>query len=148
MNGDLKQTFILKCVQEYVADCANYIQRAIIRTKSQDTGALLNSVIDRARSSGSSATGELLFKEYGRFLDMGVARGHPLGGLKSTTVNLKSRNQSGKVFVKDNTIKRKKIYSGIVYGKLNYLYSKLSYGFSEAVIASLKQMQNAPNSIS
>lgn len=143
MNGDLKQTFVLQCVQDYLRRVEADMNISIIRKKAIDTRALVNSVAGRARTNGAGATGELLFAEHGRFIDMGTGRGHPLGGLKATTLNLKSRNQSGKAFVKDNTRRPKKIYAAVVYGRLNYLTSKLMYGYTDAVIASLKQMNNA-----
>lgn len=145
MNGDLKQTFVLQCVQDYLRGVELEMVKAIIRRKAVDTGEGKSSVDGNARSNGAGATGELAFKEYLRFIDMGVGRGHPLGGLKATTVNLQSINKKGRVLVKDNTRRPKKIYAAIVYGRLNYLASKLMYGYTDAIIASLKQMNNAGN---
>ena len=143
MNGDLKQTFVLNAVQEYLKACKEAMAILILRKKSVDTGELLRSLASRAKENGGGATGELLFKEYGRMVDMGVGRGHPLGGLATTRVNLQSRNQSGKVYIKDRVRKPKKIYSIVVYGQMIYLQNKLLYGYTEAAIASLKQMNNA-----
>jgi hypothetical protein len=143
MNGDLKQTFVLQCVQDYLREAQAAMEVSIIRKRALNTEALLKSIANRARVNGAGATGELLFKEHGRFIDMGTSRGHPLGGLKATKINLASKNKSGFVFVKDKTRKPKKIYAAVVYGKLNYLTSKLMYGYTDAVIASLKQMENA-----
>lgn len=147
MNGDLKQTFILQNVQDYLRDVKSFMEISIARKKAIDTEALLKSVVGRARANGGGATGELLFKEHGRMLDMGVGRGHPLGGLKTTTVNLQSRKQSGKVFVKDNIRKPKKIYASVAYGRLIYLQNRLLYGYTEAAIAALQNMKNAGNTI-
>ncbi len=142
MNGDLKQTFILNAVQQYLKDVKAAMDILIVRKKAVDTSALLNSIAGRARANGGGATGELIFREYGRMLDMGVSRGHPLGGLKSTTVNLQSRKQSGKVFSKDNLRKPKKIYASAAYGRIVYLQNKLLYGYTQAAIDSLQQMAN------
>lgn len=145
MNGDLKQTFILQNVQQYLRDVKSIMEISIARKKAIDTAELLKSITSRARANGGGATGELLFKEYGRMVDMGAGRGHPLGGLKATTVNLQSRKQSGKVFVKDNTRKPKKIYASVAYGRLIYLSNRLLYGYTEAAIAALQNMKNAGN---
>lgn len=142
MNGDLKQTFILKAVQEYLVEVQAAMYILIIRKKAVDTQALLDSINGRSRANGGGATGELIFREYGRFVDMGVGRAHPLGGLKSTTVNLQSRRQAGRVFAKNNLRKPKKIYATAAYGRLVYLQNKLLYGYTEAAIASLKNMSN------
>lgn len=141
MNGDLKQTFILKCVQDYLQSVEATIKEILRRKNIGVTEDLLNSIRSRASAAGNGATGELLFKEYGRFVDMGAGRGHPLGGLTTTKVALQSKQQQGLAFIKDNVRKPKKFYSPVIYGKLTYLQNKLLYGYTEEVIASLKQMQ-------
>lgn len=84
------------------------------------------------------ATGNLSFNEYLRFVDMGVGRAHPLGGLRSMRVTLQSRHQEGLALVKDKVRKPKKIYSKIAYGKLTWLENKLLHGYTEETVALLK----------
>lgn len=139
MNGDLKHTFILKAVQDYIQVCERTFEVLLSRMKVDDTGALRRSFRNEARAVGSGATGELIFKEYGRFVDMGVGRGQPLGALKATEVALLSRNLEGKALVKKRDRKPKKFYSPIIYGKLTYLQNRLLYGYTEETIAMLKK---------
>lgn len=140
MNGDLKQTFVLQCVQEYFGDVEDGMALALIRTKSNKTKSLSNSISSRSYISGKGAAGSLIFKDYGRFVDMGVGRAHPLGGLKATTLNLQSRSGGGAALVKDKTRRPKKFYSKVAYGNLNYLINKILYGFSEDAVRSFQQI--------
>ncbi len=86
--------------------------------------------------SGGKAT--LSFLDYLRYVDMGVGRAHPLGGLKAMRVALQSRQQEGLALVKDRVRKPKKIYSKIAYGKLTWLENKLLHGYTDETIATLK----------
>ena len=70
---------------------------------------------------------------------MGAGRGHPLGGLKSTLVSLRSQNKTGIALSKDNVRKPKKIYSKPAYGNITWLQNELLYGYTEETIAALKQ---------
>lgn len=135
---DLKRTFILRAVQQYVEDCEATFELLIRRKKIGVTDELLKSFRNKARGNGEGATGELIFKEYGRMVDMGVGRGQPLGALAKTRVALQSKSQSGLVFVKDKTRRPKKFYSPVIYGKLTYLQNKLLYGYGQEAIDSLK----------
>jgi len=98
----------------------------------------INSISYKVLQNGGGALGQLSFNDYLRFVDMGVGRGHPLGGLASTTVALQASKKVGLAQVKDNVRKPKKIYSKPVYGELGFLYGKLLYGFTEETIAVLK----------
>ena len=137
--ADIKQTFILRAVQQYITDCQTTMKEVIRRQKIGVTDDLINSFHGTARTSGAGAVGELLFKEYGRMVDMGAGRGHPLGGLAATKVALKSRQYEGLALIKDKVRKPKKFYSPIVYGKLNYLQNRLLYGYTQETIAMLKK---------
>ena len=139
MSGDLKQTFILNAVQQYITDCETAMKEMIRRQRIGVSDELLGSIRGTARLNGAGATGELLFKEYGRMVDMGAGRSHPLGGLAQTKVSLKSRQYEGTAFIKDKVRRPKKFYSPIVYGKLNYLQNRLLYGYTEEAIAALKE---------
>lgn len=148
MNGDLKQTFIINALVEYNMRVKTQMQQRMRRLKIGITDTAYNSIAYQAAAQGNGAVSSLSFVEYLRMIDMGVGRGHPLGGLKTMTVTLKSRNQSGNTLVKDNTRKPKKAYSKVAYGNLGWLQNKLLYGFTEETIELLKkelQYQNTTN---
>lgn len=138
-SGDLKQNFVLKAVQQYISECEAALIKMIARKKIGNSNDLISSIRGTARMSGNGATAELLFKEYGRYIDMGVGRSHPLGGLAQTKLALKSRQYEGNAFIKDKKRSPKKFYSPTVYGKLTYLENKLLHGYTEETIAMLKQ---------
>ena len=143
MYGDLKLTFIQQALQQYMQECTAAIRAAAARAKIGVTGDAINSLAYEALQVAGGGTATLSFKEYLRMVDMGVGRGHPLGGLKSMTVALQSSNRKGIAYMKDLTRKPKPIYSRTVYGKLTWLQSKLLYGYTEETIALLKQqLQN------
>ena len=143
MPGDLKFIFIQKVLGEYLKDVEGTMGTLISR-KAYDTGALLQSLDTRIKGDPANSVGELLFHEYGRMIDMGVGRAHPLGGIKATRVALQASRHVGTAQVKDKTIKRKIIYSRIAYGKLNYLENRLLYGYTQETIDALKQELNTP----
>lgn len=122
MYGDLKLSFIEVRLREYLEDVRKDM---IIQMGRDDVGITeeLEKSITGKVSGESFKTAELIFKEYGRFVDMGVGSGHPLGGVKQTRKVLGRKKQPGR--------KRKNIYSRIAYGKLNYLENQLLYGFTE-----------------
>lgn len=144
MPTDFKLVFIQKVLGEYLSDVQGTMAGQI-RRQATDTGALLQSLHSRMQGSAESPTGELLFHEYGRMLDMGVGRGHPLGGIKKVRVALQASRHVGTAQVKDKTIRRKNIYSRIAYGKLNYLENQLLYGYTEETIKNLKEELNKAN---
>lgn len=140
MNGDLKQTFILKCLQQYFEETIEAIRIAAKRAKVGVTDDAVKSLSYEALQSGNEGgTGQLKFNEYLRFVDMGVGRSHPLGGMTTMKVTLQAQQKTGAVQIKNKTRKPKKIYSKIAYGKLNYLTNRLLYGYTEETIALLKQ---------
>ena len=139
MSDSLKTTFVLREVQRYVAECEAAMKLAMARLKIGQSGELQNSMRSQARSSGKGAVGELMFKEYGRFVDMGVGRGQPLGSLSQTKVELQASRKEGLAFMKATAYKPKKFYSPIVYGKLNYLQNRLLYGYTQETIDALKK---------
>lgn len=109
------------------------------------TDEAIKSLAYQAAQRGGGAVAHLSFKEYLRFVDMGVGRGHPLGGLKTTKITLQAKRQSGYALVKNNDRKAKKIYSKIAYGKLTHLQNKLLHGYTEETIAMLKQQMQPIN---
>ncbi len=128
-------------------DVINAMTAAAKRAKIGVTGEAIKSLAYDAIQHGSQGgTATLTFQQVLRFVDMGVGRGHPLGGLTSTRVSLQSQNKSGLIKVKDNVRKPKKIYSKIAYGKLTWLQNQLLYGYTEETVALLKnEMQNKTN---
>ncbi len=139
MNGDLKQTFIINALVEYNQRVKQQMQQRMRRMKIGVTDDAYNSIAYEAAANGNGAVSKLSFVDYLRFVDMGVGRGHPLGGLRSMTITLKSRNQSATALVKDKVRKPKKAYSKVAYGNLNYMYNKLLYGYTEETIEMLKK---------
>ncbi|MES2457203.1 MAG: hypothetical protein V4594_16735 [Bacteroidota bacterium] len=109
------------------------------RLKVGETGEGAASIAYSSLVQGAGVEAKLSFKEYLRFVDMGVGRGHPLGGLKTVRVELKSRKNGGNKFVKDDTFKPRKIYARVVYGKLTPMYNRLLYGFTQETIDMLKK---------
>lgn len=139
MNGDLKVTFIQKVLAEYGQLVERDMQQAMTRMKVNDTGEGMRSIGYQALQQGAGGTMRLSFKEYLRFLDMGVGRGHPLGGLMKKEVELKAQNKTGMVQVKDTVRRPRKFYSKVAYGRLGWMYGKLLYGYTEETIAMLKK---------
>lgn len=142
MKGDLKQTFIVQCLTEYMQSSKAAMEAAAQRLKVNVTGEGVKSIAYTAIQLQAGGTASLTFKEYLRFVDMGVGRGHPLGGLISVRKTLQASKLEGKAQVKDTVIKPRKMYSKVVYSNLNHLQGKLLYGYTEETIAMLKnQMQ-------
>jgi hypothetical protein len=102
---------------------------------SQDA---INSLSYTTAAAGSGAVAQLSFKQYLRFVDMGVGKGHPLGGMTSMKVTLLSQKKTGSVQLNKNGRKPKKVYSKPAYGKLNWLENQLLYGYSEEAKALLQ----------
>ena len=112
---------------------------ATIAKKAEGTGALRQSVRNKVAKSGVGAAGELMFKEYGRWLDMGVRPGHPLGGLRLRSETLKASKKTGFSQTRRRKVKPVKIYSKVAYGNLKFLINDLLYGYTEQVINDTKQ---------
>lgn len=142
MYGDLKLTFQQNVLTQYLQEVKEGMAVLIKRYGAVETEHLLQSLSYHALTEGSGATGSLSFAEYGRFLDMGVGRGNPLGGLKSTRIALQAQKKEGEALIKKKR-KRKIIYSRMAYGKLTWLQNQLLYGYTEETIAMLKKnMEN------
>lgn len=147
MYGDLKLTFIQKNLAEYLSMVERTMQSLARKYKVGVTDEAIKSIAYKALQNGTGAKGELSFKNYLRFVDMGVGRGHPLGGLTAMKVVLQSKRQEGLAQVKDKRRKPKKMYSKAAYGNLTWLNNKLLYGFTEETIALLKkELENGTNS--
>lgn len=140
MNGDLKQTFILHVVRESMELMETAVTAAIRKHRIGKTDELVKSVTTKAYASGQGAVGQLIFHEYGRMVDMGVGRKYPLGGIKAVTEELLSSPTTGTALV-NNKRRAKKWYSKAAYGKLDYMETKLMYGFTDAIREELKNLQ-------
>jgi hypothetical protein len=139
-ESSIKLTFIQRAVERYAKDVIVAMDRKMQKLKTIDTSELRNSLNSQLTDDGSgNVVGKLLFLEYGRFIDMGVGRGHPVGG---NTMELQNRilaSDGTDRFKKNGPRKAKKIYSPIAYGKLNGLIEDLAYGFTQETIQSIKQ---------
>jgi len=119
-----------KALMDYFPDVIQKMGAAIERNDAVDTERLKKSLAYSIQTLGnSSVQGELSFDQVGRFLDMGVNKHNPLGGVKEIGTALQAK--SG--------MKPRKIYASIVYGNLNGLMGDLLYGFSEETIQTLKK---------
>lgn len=133
----IKLAFIASALNRYGDMVKKEMARRIVKAKAVDSADLLHSLSHRVSGAGdysTEGTFHLLFNEYGRFLDMGVTKGHPLGGIKATQKILKNGRQKN--------LKPRKIYSPVVYGKLNWLMGELAYGFTEEAIEQIKNNLN------
>lgn len=143
---NLKQNFILKCLNEFNQSAIAAARAAMVKQKVNATGEGYQSFAYKVFQSGNNgAYSNLSFNEYLRMVDMGVGRGHPLGSLASVGVELQASKKRGLAYVKDKTFKPKKIYAKIIYGKLPHLTGKLLYGFTDEAIAELKKELQTPN---
>lgn len=137
MNGDLKQTFVATVLKEYMESVLEGMRLAAARQKVGVTGEGLNSLAYNVLNQGTGAVAKLSFKEYLRFVDMGVGKGSPIGGIAEMREKIRTKGTKAR--------KSKKIYSKTAYGKLSWLQGKLLYGYTEETVAMLKsQMSNQP----
>lgn len=129
---NLKLGFIAECLRNYAQNVKQAMAREITRQKAIESGALLKSISYRIYQQNADGNTAISFAEWGRFLDMGVGKGNPLGSPAKTLDIVEARRR-----------KPKKIYSPIAYGHLNQLMGDLSHGFTEETIARLKsELQN------
>ncbi|MBN8833739.1 MAG: hypothetical protein BGO53_09010 [Sphingobacteriales bacterium 39-19] len=139
--SDLKKAFILQSVEEYLRLVAEALPVSLRKKKIGITDELIRSIRTQASQQGEGAVGKLFFNESGRFVDMGVGRAHPLGGVKAVTVKLLSQKKEGIALMKASGRKPKKWYSPVVYAKLNYLENRLLHGFTEEAKKELEKMK-------
>jgi len=137
----VREAFIEKALLEYMRMTKSDMAQAFRQQNVGETNAALRSIDDKV----SGTTGELSFKEYIRFVDMGVGRGQPLGGLKMMKTTLKSSTQSGYALEKNRGRKAKKVYSKKAYGNLSWLQGKILFGYSEEAIRIIKEELEAAN---
>ena len=143
--ANLKQTFIQRCLTEYMVETIATIKVAATRAGVGVTGDAVKSLSYQVLQLQAGGTADLSFHEYLRMIDMGVGRAHPLGGLTTMKKTLQASRDEGYSQVKDKTRKPKKIYSRIAYGKLSSLQGKLLHGYTEETIAMLKAEMEQKN---
>jgi len=139
MTDSLMQPFIMKCLNDYMDSLDNTMRISAQRMGIGITQEAINSLSYVTAAAGTGAVSKLSFKQYLRFVDMGVGKGHPLGGMSSMKVTLLSKKKTGNVQLNKNGRKPKKVYSKPAYGKLNWLENQLLYGYSEEAKALLQQ---------
>lgn len=142
---DVQLQFIAEALNSYMQDVVQSMQQSITKTKSVDTKTLLNNLRYKTYNQYAAGNANLSFAEWGRFLDMGVSKGHPLGGAKETIKQLSTTSKKRKYKQRNKKQKEKpkkrnprKLYSPIVYGHLNRLISTIAYGFTEETITRIK----------
>lgn len=139
-DSSIKLTFIQRAVQRYADDVISAMERKMQRMKVIDTSALRESLDSNVGVDGSgNAVGKLLFLQYGRYIDMGVGRGNPVGGDVQNLQNRILASEGKDRFKNKSGRKPRKIYSPIAYGKLNGLIEDISYGFTQETINSIKK---------
>lgn len=131
----VKDTFVEMALKEYMRMTIKGMQHAFRKAKVGVTNQALQSLDDKVAGNA----GELIFREYLRFVDMGVGKGQPLGGLKMMKAVLKSSPQKGFTLEKNRGRKAKKVYSKVAYGNLSWLQGKILFGYSEEAIRLLKE---------
>lgn len=130
-DNDIKLPFAIKALTEYFRMVERDMKALALKKKVGITQQGINSISYNTLQQSNSVLGTLSFKEYLRFVDMGVGKSHPLGGLAAMRVSLQSKHKEGYIQVKDNTRKAKKIYSKSAYGNLTWLQNNLLYGLTE-----------------
>lgn len=134
---EIRQAYIVQALTEYMKSVTATMD-AVIGKRANTTGELKNSIASQVQKINSAGgTSELKFKEYGRFIDMGVGRGHKMGANAAhrDTITLATNGQK-----RNNKGIRPpvKIYSKIAYGKLNGLMQDLLYGLTDETIEKIK----------
>ena len=139
MNGNLKDTFIQRALNQYMDRVIRAMMITLSRENKIDTSYLQKSLAFFVAKRKQGGTGSLIFAEYGRFIDMGVGRSHPLGGLAGMKIALFSKSSHG--YIPGNRRKRDPVkwYSRIAYGNLSWLQGKILFGYTENTIAMLKK---------
>lgn len=118
-----QDNFIAHEVEQWANRVSEAVLRALERKKIGVTDELRQSIRHKSRQN----IGELMFKEYGRFVDMGTGRGSKMGieSIASNRAKLTGR-------------KPKKFYSKVSYGTLSSLIQALVSNYQETIIYQAK----------
>ena len=131
----LKTTFIRRAMEEYMARVIHAVRTDMRRRGMGVTDEAYQSLHGTSTEDG----GDLRFRQYLRFVDMGVGASQPLGSLTRVRAVLQASRQTGDVLVKKQTRKAKKVYSKNAYGNLSWLEGKILYGYTQETIDMLKK---------
>jgi hypothetical protein len=123
MNFANQENFIHHELDAWADRVTNAVIRSLKREKIGITQELRNSIKSRAKQN----IGELLFTEYGRFVDMGAGKGSRKGieSIASNRAVLTGRRP-------------KKFYSKTAYGTLSSLIQALVSNYREHVVYQAK----------
>ncbi|MEN6622119.1 MAG: hypothetical protein ABFD50_11280 [Smithella sp.] len=137
MDDKIKSAFILTALNRYGSRTEKEMKRAIARMKIMDTDSLHKSVSYKSSRAGDGHQGaiEIIFKEYGRMVDMGVGKGRGLQTNRDRRIE--------KLTVKGKR-KPRKFYSKTAYGLITPLINDLQYGYTEEVKQKIKQSLENP----
>lgn len=137
-DQDIKLTFIHQAVRQYAADVVRAMDSRVRKLKKIDTDALRASLDGKTEATNAGAIGKILFNEYGRYVDMGVGRGHKLGsGLQTLQANILASQGNTRSVARAR--KPAKFYSPVAYGKLNGLIEDIAYGLTEETKTAIKK---------
>lgn len=121
-------------IQEWLDVIESSFKTSIDKLHIGVTGTLRNSIIHNIikSSDGNVGTIELKFKFYGRFIDMGVGRGVPVGSRKTKADFLDFRNDKGQLHFYNR--KRKNWYSTNKTREIHRLRELLAEQFGKNII--------------
>jgi hypothetical protein len=128
----------LQFAKEWTAKTEAILKNELQKHKIGVTGTLANSIKSQVDAKiGDTIEIAFQFARHGRFVDMGVGRGMPLGTRAQKTDYFDFRNDKGQLH--KHTRKPKKWYSRPFYSRINSLNFAISASIQEQVIASLKE---------
>lgn len=124
-NLQNEQAFIAQEIDKWAEHVADLVLEAIRKRKIKVSSALEKSI----RGQAKNHIGELIFRQYGRFVDMGAGRGYQKG-VEKISENRRRLTRTGRT--------PKKFYSKISYGTLSGLMRDLLNTYSEKIIYDAK----------
>lgn len=134
-------TAIRNILVEWGESTANKLYFSIEKLEIGRSGHLENSIRFKVTDSNGAFAGriEFLFKDYGRFVDMGVGRGVPIGSLKELGRSrfLNKRVKTGQL--KSYRRGGKKWYSKTAYGNISKLHDQLLGYAADVFVNGVKQ---------
>lgn len=125
-NHENQQAFIAQLVDEWSDTVATRVLESLNKKRIGITDELRQSVKGQARAN----VGELLFKEYGRFRDMGAGSGWNKG--------IETRSGNRQRYLKQGR-KPNKFYSKVAYGTLSGLIRDLTHTYMDNIVYTAKK---------
>ena len=140
----IKLAFIDKMLNRYGSEVGTAMRRAIRQqVDPNSSGSLKNNISHRVFTNANTSTMELSFPIQGRYIDMGVGKGHPIGS--KNLVQKAIKGKSGRTLKAKIGRKRQKVYAAVAYGKLGGLVGDLAYGLTQETINTIKEeLKNKP----